>query len=41
LEGRLDIQSRGGLVISINFPHLMDEKGSLAGHLVKNEAVSL
>jgi two-component sensor histidine kinase len=41
LEGRLDIQSRGGLVISINFPHLMDGKGSLAGHLAKNEAVSL
>jgi two-component system, sensor histidine kinase PdtaS len=41
LEGKLEIQSRGGLVLSIHFPHLTDSRGARASQLAKNELVSI
>jgi two-component sensor histidine kinase len=37
LDGRLTIQSRNGLVISISFPHSADRPAKFAIHLAENE----
>ena len=41
LEGRLEIQSRDGLIISITFPHLMEQDGLLTIHLAENGVATI